>query len=285
MAAHERVLVSRRDVFLLREAFERLEHPAARLPRGLEELHASLVGSRLLRAPLAQHRPHDHFLAAHHDATARAPDVARRIAPRHGAADHEADSQHHEQQGLGLIACHSGTQRGHVPACDVPGLMRDHPDDLVGRLGLQDRAGVHEHVEAVDHESVEALVPDDTHGDVRAEARCLEDWPRIVLQQVLYLGIADQGNALRGGGCGSCARCEGVRNRQKSAEPLVKPASRACVSSARRVWGFPNRRGNSNLDSAARYDPHAGSTSKAIVVALPATRRPALPRQLEPGRL
>ena len=226
MAAHERVLVRRRDVFLLREAFERLEHPAAGLPRGLEEFHASLVGSRLLRAPLAQQRAHDHFLAAHHDAAARAPDIARRIAARHGAADHEADAQHHQQQGLGLVACDSGSQRGHVPARDMPGLMRDHADDLIGRLGLQDRAGVHEHVEAVDHESVEALVPDDAHRDVRAETCCLEDWPRIVLEQVLHLGVADQGNALRGGGCSGGARCEGVGDRQESAEPLVKPASR-----------------------------------------------------------
>ena len=63
-----------------------------------------------------------------------------------------------------------------MSAGDVAGLVRDDADHLVGRLGLMQGAGVDEDVAAVDHEGVEAVVPDDAHGDVlRAEAGRLED--------------------------------------------------------------------------------------------------------------
>ena len=69
-----------------------------------------------------------------------------------------ADAEHHEQQRLGLVAGDARSERGHVPAGDVAGLVGDDADHLVGRLGLHERAGVDEHVEAVDHEGIEALV-------------------------------------------------------------------------------------------------------------------------------
>jgi hypothetical protein len=91
-------------------------------------------------------------------------------------------------------------QRSQVAADDVAGLVRDHADHLVGRLGLHEGAGVDEHVVAVHHEGVEAFVPHDAHGDVlRAEAGGLEERDRIVLEKVLDFRIADQRQVLRRG--------------------------------------------------------------------------------------
>ncbi len=221
MAAHERILVGGGNVFLLGEVLEGLEHAPAGLPGGLQELDACLVGGRFLRAALAQQRAHDHLVAAHHHAAAEPGDLARVIVAGGCPTDHQADAQHGHQQRLGLVARDAVAQRRHVPAGDVAGLVRDHADDLVGRLGLQDGAGVQEHVEAVDHERVEALVADDAHGDVAAEPCRLEDRPRVVLQQVLDLGVADEGNAL-----GRCRqRCADIGEREERMQPDTPPGS------------------------------------------------------------
>ena len=84
-----------------------------------------------------------------------------------------------------------------VAAGDVAGLVRDHADDLVRRLGLQQRAGVDEHAAAGD-EGVEARIVDQDDFDAGLrQARRLEDRPRIVAHQRLDLGIADDRHVLR----------------------------------------------------------------------------------------
>ena len=124
MAAHERVLMGGGDVFLLSEAFERLQHAAAGLLRGRQIFHARLVGRGLLRAALAQQRAHDHVVAAHGEPAAGAANLARRVAARERSADHQADTENGQQQALGGIAGDAAPERGKMPAHDVAGLVR-----------------------------------------------------------------------------------------------------------------------------------------------------------------
>ena len=51
-------------------------------------------------------------------------------------------------------------QARQMAAGEVAGLVRQHADDLVRRLGIEQRAGVDEDVAAVHHEGVEAAVVD-----------------------------------------------------------------------------------------------------------------------------
>ena len=87
------------------------------------------------------------------------------------------------------------------PPARWPVSWAKHADDLVRRLGIEQRAGVDEDVAAVHHEGVEAAVVDDDDLDVvLGEAGDAQDRPRIVAQQVLDLGVADDrqlGRALR----------------------------------------------------------------------------------------
>ena len=52
-----------------------------------------------------------------------------------------------------------------MAAGDVAALMGDDPDHLIGRLGLHQRAGMHEHVVPVDHEGVEGAIVDEVNAD------------------------------------------------------------------------------------------------------------------------
>ena len=95
-----------------------------------------------------------------------------------------------------------------MAAGDVAGLMRDHADDLVGRLGLQQRARVDEHAAAGD-EGVEARIVDENDVDARLRQSCgLEDRPGVVAHQRLDLGVAHDRHILRIGGDGAGRRHE-----------------------------------------------------------------------------
>ena len=53
-----------------------------------------------------------------------------------------------------------------MPAGDVAGLVRQHADDLVRSLRIEQRASVDEDAAAIHHEGVEAAVVDDGDLDV-----------------------------------------------------------------------------------------------------------------------
>ena len=203
-----------------------------------EQPQAGLVGRRFLGAALAQQRAHQHVVAAHGQAAAGAGDIARRFAAGKRAADHQPDAQDGEQQALGRVARDPAAQRSQVAADDMAGLVGDHTDHLVGRLGLHEGAGVDEHVVAVHHEGVEAFVPDDAHGDVlRAEAGGLEDRDRIVLEKVFDLRVADQRQVLRSGRRdGGDRGRDGVDRGQRCRAP-ARGAARS------RAWGGACYRG------------------------------------------
>ncbi len=79
-----------------------------------------------------------------------------------------------------------------------PELVGDDADDLVGDLGLRESARMHVDAAPVDHEGVEGLIVDDAHRHApAAEAGRLEDRLRVVVEEVLDLGVANERQALR----------------------------------------------------------------------------------------
>ena len=91
-----------------------------------------------------------------------------------------------------------------MAARQVSGFMSEHANDLVGRLGSHDCAGVDEDAPS-GNEGVEGFVVDENHLDATPrKARGLKDRRDIVLQKRLDLGISDNGNAPLLGMCGLC---------------------------------------------------------------------------------
>src|SRR5262249_15882097 len=85
-----------------------------------------------------------------------------------------------------------------MPARKVTCLVREDPNDLVRRLGVEQRAGVDEDMTAVHDESVERTVTENDDPDVLlSQSRGAQDRLRIISQQVFDLGIADNRHAPR----------------------------------------------------------------------------------------
>ncbi len=79
-----------------------------------------------------------------------------------------------------------------VAAGDVAGLVGQHADHLVRRLGVHQRAGIDEDALGVDDEGVERAIVDDGDLDVLlGEAGGAQDRLRVVAQQLLDLGVAN----------------------------------------------------------------------------------------------
>ena len=223
MAAGPGVLLGVRDVFLLRETLEGREHAAAGLLRRVEEGEPRLVGRQFLLAPLGQQRAHDDLVATIENALARAAQIVGGATAGDAARNHQADAEDLRQQCARLVLGDACAQGGHVAAGDVAALVCDHADHLVGRLRLHQRAGVDEDVAAIEHEGVEGVILHDAYLDAPgAEAGRMEDGARVVVEQVLDLGVADQRQVLRLRGCG----CQGGGQR-KPAQRRLHRHSRA----------------------------------------------------------
>ena len=197
--------------------------------------------------------------------------VRSALAARRGPADRGADPQDHEQERLGLVARNAGSERGHVPAGDMSGLVRDDADHLVGRLGLQDRAVIDEHVEAVDHEGVEVLGFHDAHRDVRAEPRRPEDRTRVVLEQVLGLGIADERDALRHGRRRGEAHRQAVEASNRGGAPAGGEPAAGAARSGRCLLGGDGRAATHVVLLHANDSLAAAALSSTLCCCVPAT--------------
>ena len=87
---------------------------------------------------------------------------------------------------------HLAAKPGEMAAGDMAAFMRDDADDLVRRVGLHQRAGMHEHVVPIHHEGVEGAVVDDMDLDIlRAEAGGAEDGLGVVADERFGLRVAD----------------------------------------------------------------------------------------------
>ena len=112
---------------------------------------------------------------------------------RERAAHHGGKPENLQHQGRRLRARHLRAQPGEMAAGDMTALMRDDADHLIGVLGLHQRAGMHEHIVAVDDEGVEVFVVDDVDADsLRAEACGGEDRLGVDPDQRFGLGVADE---------------------------------------------------------------------------------------------
>jgi hypothetical protein len=83
---------------------------------------------------------------------------------------------------------------------DMTALMGDDADHLIGRLGVHQCAGMHEHVVSVDDEGIEGAVVDDVDADcLRAEAGGVEDGLGVKADQRFRFGVADKPSGVRRG--------------------------------------------------------------------------------------
>ena len=85
-----------------------------------------------------------------------------------------------------------------MAAGDMAAFMRDHADDLIGSLGVHQRAGMDEHVVPIDDEGVEGAVVDDVDVDgLSAQAGGVKDRLGVGRISAFRLGIADHARRRR----------------------------------------------------------------------------------------
>jgi hypothetical protein len=163
---------------------------------GLREIiHTGLIGGRFLRAAVGKDGPNENLLAAEHHG---GPGLRRLAASRQSAARDSSEAQDLKHERRRLHFRDLLPEPRDMAACDVAGFMRDHADQLVGRLRQEDRARVDEHIPAIDNEGVKARIVDQMHLDVIARhARRAKNRHRVVGDQSFGLGVADQAQLLR----------------------------------------------------------------------------------------
>ena len=228
MRLHVGIGIARGKQDFVGHALEGVVHALGRLAGGGEELDAGAVGRFLLLAHVGQQRAADGFL--------RPEDRRGRIAGIAARRDHRADAEQHGDDRLRLRHRELLAELRQVAAGNMTGLVRQHADDLVRRLGVHQRAGVHEDAAAVHDEGVERLVVDQRDLDVLLrEPRDLQDRLRVVPHQLLDLGVADQRNAAR-----QARRLRGNRRRNRQ-EAGTAATANAVNSASARVAGVRRR--------------------------------------------
>ena len=94
-----------------------------------------------------------------------------------------------------------------VSAGDVPGLVREHPDDLVGSIRVQQRAGIDEYAATVRNESIERAVIDNDDLDILPrEPGDPQDRLGIFFEQLLDFRVANDRRTLSRLGRQACTR-------------------------------------------------------------------------------
>ena len=155
----------------------------------LRKVTAAWSAEELLVLPVGEQAAHCRVLAAISHAHAGLTDPRR---PGERAAHHGGKPEQLQHQRRRLRARDLRAESGKVPARDMPALMRDDADHLIGCLCRHQRAGMHEHVMAVDDERVEVLVVDDMDADsLRAEPGRLEDRLGVCPDQRLGFCVAN----------------------------------------------------------------------------------------------
>ena len=115
-----------------------------------------------------------------------------------------------------------------VSAGDVPGLVREHPDDLVGSIRVQQRAGIDEYAATVRNESIERAVIDNDDLDILPrEPGDPQDRLGIFFEQLLDFRVANDRRTL---------------SRRRLAPASAPAATRAATRAAGVVRRIPLRR-------------------------------------------
>ena len=178
------------------EALEGFVHALGGLAGRGQELHAGAVGVFFLLALIGEQGAADHFLRRGDRGGAGIGQAAVAVAASR-ARHHRAGAEQHGDDHLGLRLRQLLAHLGEMAAGEMAGFVREHADDLVRRLRLHHRAVIHEDAAAVGDESVEGALVDDHHLDVLLlEAGGAQDRPRIVAQQLLGLGVAQDRRTL-----------------------------------------------------------------------------------------
>ena len=140
-------------------------------------------------------------------------------APLRAGRDRAADAEHHGDDRCRLRLRKLLAQARQMSAGDVAGFVREHADDLVRHLRVDQRAGVDEDAPAVHHEGVERAVVDDGDLDVLlGEAGGAQDRLGVVAQQLLDLGVADDRQSRRQALRARRRRRDGDGRRQRDRE-------------------------------------------------------------------
>ena len=174
----------------VREALEGVVHAHRRLMRGQQQLGGDLVGGGFLHPGEGRHLAHGIGLADAHDGHA---DFAR-------ARDHRAQPHHHGEQHGDHRLLHAIDAARQMAGRDMAGLVRHHPDHLVGDLQPQQDAGEDEDVLAaiaIGGEGVDrpAHQPDLGRG---VQARGAGQRRLIAAQHFLGFGVAQQADVFLG---------------------------------------------------------------------------------------
>uniref|UniRef100_A0A0N4ZJ07 Transcriptional regulator n=1 Tax=Parastrongyloides trichosuri TaxID=131310 RepID=A0A0N4ZJ07_PARTI len=179
-----------REDFLGAEILEELDHAAPGFPGAFQGAGAGDVGLALLALHVTQGAERAEVLAGGQKRRAR----VRRAGDRgQGAQRHGHDHRLHPGV-LGAVA------QG-VAVLDVPGLVGDHAQKLVGVLGPQNQAGVQPHDSPARGEGVQVVVVDQQDLDlVRVQAHGVEHGLGPLMDDALDLGVPDQALGLGRGG-------------------------------------------------------------------------------------
>ena len=189
--------VARDEHDLFGEALERLVHALRRLAGLVQIAHRRAVGAFFLLALIGEHVAADDFLRRAERGRAGVAEAVVRVAAGGGAGDDGANAEDRREDHLGLRPRELLAQLGQMAAGDMPGLMREHADDLVRRLRFHQRAGIDEDAAAVDDEGVEGrLVDDDDLHVLLGETGGAQQRRGVVAQQLLDLRVADDRRAL-----------------------------------------------------------------------------------------
>ena len=168
--------------------------PLRRLTGGIEKFHAGVVGLVFLRAHISQQRAHDRRLRRH---DRRRADIAAAAGAR--AGNRRADAERAGPRSMPSARDAScSRRRWQMAAGEMAGLVREHADDLVRGLGVEQRAGIDEDVAAVHDKGVERAVAENDDPDVLlGKPGGAQDRLRVVAQQLLDFGVADNRHAAR----------------------------------------------------------------------------------------
>ena len=195
MRLHVGIGAARGEQAVVGEALEGLVHAPGGLAGGGQKFHAGAVGVFFLLAHIGEQGAADHFLRRGDRRRAGIGEAAVGAAALR-ARHHRAGAEQHGDDHLGLRLRQLLAHLGEMAAGKMAGFVRQHADDLVRRFRLHHRAVIDEDAAAVGDEGVEDALVDDHHLDVLLfEARGAQDRPGIVAQQLLGLGIAEDGRA------------------------------------------------------------------------------------------
>ena len=128
MRLHVGIGVAGGEQDLVGQPLEGFVHALRRLAGGGEEFHAGAVGRSSCWRMIGQQRAADRLLRAED----RGGGIAGIAAAR---ADHRADAEEHGDDRLRLRHRHLLAQPRQMAAGDMAGLVGEHADDLVWRLG------------------------------------------------------------------------------------------------------------------------------------------------------